>query len=58
MHVHGKGSCGRVIRQPTLLSAHFGQGQPGATEFRGQRQQQILRRAEFLEIFLNSPGCK
>ena len=53
MHVYGKGSRGCVIRQPALLPANFRQGHAGAAEFRGQRQQQILRRPKLLEIFID-----
>ncbi len=53
MHVYGKGSGGRVIRQPALLPANLRQGHAGAAEFGGQRQQQILRCPKLLEIFIH-----
>ena len=53
MHVYGKGSGRRVIRQPALLPANFRQRHARAAKFRGQRQQQILRRPQILEILVD-----
>ncbi len=53
MHVYGQGSGRGMIRQPALLPANLRQGHARAAEFRGQRQQEIFRRPEILEIFVD-----
>lgn len=53
MHVYRKGSGGRMVRQSALLPANLRQGHAGATEFGGQRQQQIFRCPKLLEIFID-----
>src|SRR5208282_293786 len=50
MHIHCECRCWRVIREPPLLAAHFGETQTGATKFLRNRHDEIFRGAEFFEI--------
>jgi hypothetical protein len=45
VHIYGKGSCGRMIRQPALLAAQFRKCQSWTAEFRRPSVRCAKRRA-------------
>ena len=52
VHVHGECGGGRVVCQAALLETYFRERHASPAEFLGQGQQQILRSAELLKVFL------
>src|SRR6266404_4817457 len=55
MHVGGERRWRRAPRQPALLLADLGQGQPEPAELLRHRRKQILGLAQLVEIFEEEP---
>src|SRR6266436_1049269 len=55
MHVGGERRWRRAPRQPALLLADFGQGQPEPAELLRHRRKQIFGLAQLVEILVEKP---